>query len=384
MPNISGKFKNKEYMMKFDYCIVGAGFSGSVMAERISRILKKSVIIVEAHNHIGGHVYDKYDKNGILIQVYGPHIFHTVKEEVWKYLEPFTSWNIYHHEVLGLIEGKKVPIPFNLTTLHALYPQTLADRLEKKLIDSYGFGKKITILELKKSDDRDLKNLSEYVYENVFLNYTIKQWDLKPDELSPSVTGRVPVFISRDNRYFQDPYQGMPVGGFTPIFEKLLDNRNIKIMLNTSFNDIKKEIKYDHLIFTGPIDSYFDFKFGKLPYRSLDFEPIHLGMEYFQEVGVVNYPNDYKFTRITEFKRLTGQKCPSTTIFKEYSKPCDIEVDNPYYPIPVDTNVELYKKYESEARKTENVTFLGRLATYSYFNMDMAIFNALKAFDNLT
>jgi UDP-galactopyranose mutase len=242
----------------------------------------------------------------------------------------------------------------------------------------------VTILELKKSEDADLKYLADYVYEKVFLNYTIKQWDLKPEELSPSVTGRVPVFISKDNRYFQDPYQGMPAGGFTPIFEKLLDNKGIRIMLNTSFNDIKKEIKYDNLIFTGPVDSYFDFKFGKLPYRSLDFEWTHLDMEYYQEVGVVNYPNDYQFTRITEFKRLTGQKSPSTTIIKEYSKSCDIEIDIPYYPIPKDENMEQYKKYENEAKKTENVIFLGRLATYSYYNMDAAIYNALKAFDKLT
>ena len=370
--------------MKFDYCIVGAGFSCVMAGRRISKVLKKSVLLVEEHNNLGGHVYDKYDQDGILIQVYGPHIFHTNKEEVWSYLEPYTKWNIYHHEVLGLVEGKKVPIPFNLNSLHELFPVTLAEKIEKKLVENYGFGKKITILELKKSDDKDLKYLADYVYENVFLKYTIKQWDLKPDELSPSVTGRVPVFISRDNRYFQDPYQGMPAAGFTPIFDKLLDNRGIRIMLNTRFEDIKDQVQYDHLIFTGPIDLYFDFKFGKLPYRSLDFEWTHIDKEYYQEVGVVNFPNDYKFTRITEFKRLTGQKSSSTTIIKEYSKSCDIEKDIPYYPVPVDANMELYKKYENEAKKNRNVTFLGRLATYGYYDMDMAIFNALKAFDSLS
>lgn len=369
--------------MKYDYCIIGAGFSGSVMAERISRVLKKKVLIVENHNHFGGHVYDAYDHNGILVQVYGPHIFHTKYQEVWEYISNFTKWNIYHHEVLGLIEGKKVPIPFNLNTLHALFPATLAVKLEAKLIEKYGFGKKITILELKDSDDNDLKSLADYVYEKVFLNYTIKQWGLKPEELSPSVTGRIPVFISKDNRYFQDPYQGMPISGFAPIFNKLLDDKNISILLNTNFLDIKKDIDYKHLIFTGPIDSYFDFKFGKLPYRSLDFEWIHLDSEYYQEIGVINYPNDYQFTRITEFKHLTGQKSAGTTIIKEYPKECDIEKDIPYYPIPRDENQELYKKYEKEAAKTENVTFLGRLATYNYYNMDSAIFNALKAFEKL-
>ncbi len=373
----------KELYMKYDYCIIGAGFSGSVMAERISRVLKKKVLIVENHNHFGGHVYDAYDHNGILVQVYGPHIFHTKYQEVWEYISNFTKWNIYHHEVLGLIEGKKVPIPFNLNTLHALFPATLAVKLEAKLIEKYGFGKKITILELKDSDDNDLKSLADYVYEKVFLNYTIKQWGLKPEELSPSVTGRIPVFISKDNRYFQDPYQGMPISGFAPIFNKLLDDKNISILLNTNFLDIKKDIDYKHLIFTGPIDSYFDFKFGKLPYRSLDFEWIHLDSEYYQEIGVINYPNDYQFTRITEFKHLTGQKSAGTTIIKEYPKECDIEKDIPYYPIPRDENQELYKKYEKEAAKTENVTFLGRLATYNYYNMDSAIFNALKAFEKL-
>jgi UDP-galactopyranose mutase len=369
--------------MKYDYCIAGAGFSGSVMAERIARVLKKKVIIVEKHNHVGGHVYDNYDNYGVLVQIYGPHIFHTKYKEVWEYISNFTKWNIYHHEVIGLIDGKNVPIPFNLNTLHELYPSTLAPKLETKLIDKYGFGKKVTVLELKKSDDNDLKELGDYVYNKVFLNYTIKQWNLKPEELSPSVTGRVPVFISRDNRYFQDPYQGMPASGFTPIFNRLLDDKNISILLNTDFLDIKDEIDYKHLIFTGPIDSYFNFKYGKLPYRSLDFEWIHLDKEYYQEIGVINYPNDYQFTRITEFKHLTGQKIAGTTIIKEYPKECDIEKDIPYYPIPRDENQELYKKYEDAAKRTENVIFLGRLATYNYYNMDSAIYNALQAFTKL-
>ncbi len=369
--------------MKFDYCIVGAGFSGSVIAERAANVLNKTVLIIEARNHIGGNAFDRYDPYGILIQPYGPHIFHTSSQEVWNYLSKYTKWNIYHHEVLALIEGKKVPIPFNLNTLHILYPTSLADKLEKKLIDNYGFGKKITILELKKSDDKDLKSLAEYVYEKVFLNYTIKQWDLKPEELSPAVTGRVPVFISRDNRYFQDPYQGMPQTGFTQIFESMLSHKNIKIMLNTNFQEIKKDISYKKLIFTGPIDSYYDYKFDKLPYRSLDFEWIHLDQDYFQEASVINYPNDYQFTRITEFKRLTSQKCPSTTIIKEYSKACEKENDIPYYPIPKDEYLALYKKYENEAKKEADTIFLGRLGTYSYINMDIAVLNALKMFEKL-
>jgi UDP-galactopyranose mutase len=369
--------------MKYDYCVVGAGFSGSVMAERISRVLKKKVLVVEAHSHFGGHVYDAYDPHGILIQVYGPHIFHTKYKDVWDYLSDFTEWNLYHHEVIGLIDGKKVPIPFNLNTLHSLFPSTLALKLEAKLIEKFGFGNKVTVLELKKSEDSDLKTLGDFVYEKVFLNYTIKQWGLKPEDLSPSVTGRVPVFISRDNRYFQDPYQGMPSSGFAPIFNKLLDDKNISVLLNTDFLDIKDEIDYKHLIYTGPIDSYFNFKYGKLPYRTLDFEWIHIDREYYQEIGVINYPNDYTFTRITEFKHLTGQKSSSTTIIKEYPRECDIERDIPYYPVPRDENQELYKKYEGEAGKIKNATFIGRLATYNYYNMDQAIHNSLLAFEKL-
>jgi len=369
--------------MKFDYVIVGAGYAGSVLAERIANVLKKKVLIIEQRNHIGGNAYDTHDKEGILIHKYGPHIFHTVEESVWNYLSNFTEWDIYHHEVLGVIDGKKVPIPFNLNTLHELLPGVLAENIEQKLVKRFGFGKKVTILELKKENDDDLKFLSDFVYNKVFLNYTIKQWGMKPEELAPSVTGRVPVFISRDNRYFQDQFQAMPRYGYTAMFRNILDSSNIKILLNTDYKEVIKDIKYEKLIFSGMIDYFFDYKFGQLPYRSLDFNFENLRQEYFQDCGTVNYPNDYKFTRITEFKRLTGQKAPSTTIVTEFSKAYVPGQEMPYYPIPRDENENQYLQYEAEAKKQENVMFVGRLAQYKYFNQDQTVLSALKHFDTM-
>jgi UDP-galactopyranose mutase len=370
--------------MKYDVLVVGAGFSGCVLAERFATLANKKVLLIDKRDHIGGNAYDRLDANGVLIHQYGPHIFHTVYPEVWQYLSRFTDWTVYYHQVLGVVEGKKVPIPFNLNTLFALFPKSLAERLEQKLLAQFGFGKKVPILDMKKTDDADLKLLAEYVYEKVFLNYTLKQWGMKPEDLSPTVTARVPVFISRDDRYFQDRYQGMPKNGYTPIFEKMLDHRNIKVMLNTEFSKVKDNIECDQLIYTGQIDTYYDYKFGKLPYRSLDFKLENLRKEYFQEVGTVNYPNEYDFTRITEYKILTGQKHANTTIAVEYPKPCLAETDIPYYPIPKDEYMDLYKKYEALAKAEKKVFFAGRLGTYSYINMDLAVLNAMKLYDRIT
>lgn len=374
----------------FDYVIVGAGMAGCVMAERIANVLNKKVFIIEKRNHVGGNCYDYYDENGILVHKYGPHILHTNLESVWKYLSQFTDWTDYQHHVLGFIDNKKVPIPFNLNTLHELLPESLAERLEEKLIDKFGFNTKIPILELQKSEDKDLKLLADFIYEKMFLNYTKKQWGIKPEELDPSVTERVPIYISRDNRYFQDKYQGIPLKGYHKIFEKMLRNPNIKFMLNTDFKEVIKT--YDNkmyflenefkgkLIFTGQIDELFDYEFGELPYRSLKFKSETIDEEYFQEVGTVNYPNNHDFTRITEFKHLTGQKNSKTTIVKEY--PQKYDKDNiPYYPIPQQENLKLYKMYADEAQKLNNVIFLGRLAEYKYYDMDMVIKRVLDIFE---
>jgi UDP-galactopyranose mutase len=374
----------------FDYIIVGAGMAGCVMAERIANILDKKVLIIEKRDHIGGNCYDYYDENGILIHKYGPHIFHTNMENVWQYLSQFTRWNNYQHHVLGFIDSKYVPIPFNLNTLHELLPKTKAEKLEEKLVNNFGFNIKIPILELKKSQDKDIKFLADFIYEKVFLNYTIKQWGVRPEELDSSVTERVPIHISRDNRYFQDKYQGLPKNGYHKMFKNMVKNSNIKIMMNTNFNEVMKtsnnklnfledEFK-GKLIFTGQIDELFNYEFGELPYRSLKFKFITKCQEYFQEVGTVNYPNDYNFTRITEFKHLTGQEHQKTSIVREYSKSYIREKDIPYYPIPKKEYENLYTKYLENANKINNLILLGRLAEYKYYNMDLVIDNALEIF----
>ncbi|MGG4406335.1 UDP-galactopyranose mutase [Geobacillus stearothermophilus] len=381
----------------FDYVVVGAGFAGAVIAERIATQLNEKVLVIEKRNHIGGNAYDYYDENGILVHKYGPHIFHTRSREVWDYLSQFTDWHLYHHHVLGSIDGKKVPIPFNLNTLHELLPESLARPLEEKLVSKFGYNVKVPILKLRETDDKDLKFLADFVYEKVFLNYTTKQWGMKPEELDPTVTGRVPVYISRDNRYFQDAYQGMPKEGYTKIFEKLLSHSNIKLMLNTDYKEvIDIDVKNGKIslfgqefkgifVYTGKIDEFFNYEFGELPYRSLRFEFENIQKEFVQPVGTINYPNEYQFTRITEFKHLTGQEHSSTTIVKEYPQGYERNVkgkDIPYYPIPKKENLELYAKYKERARQFPHVFFVGRLAEYRYYDMDAVIARALTVFNN--
>lgn len=377
----------------FDYIIVGAGLAGCVMAERIAKVLDRKVLIIEKRDHVGGNCYDHYDENGILVHQYGPHIFHTSNNKVWSYLSQFTDWYNYQHNVLGFVDGKNVPIPFNLNTLRNLLPESLANNLEKNLIEKFDFNTKIPILKLKKSEDEDLKFLAEFVYEKVFLNYTKKQWGLTPEELDPSVTERVPIYLSKDNRYFQDKYQGLPKEGYYKLFQKILQNSNIKILLKTDFKELVKvennEIYFEDkkfegkLIFTGKIDELFGYEFGELPYRSLKFESETLDKEYFQEVGTVNYPNNYKFTRITEFKHLTGQKSEKTSIIREYPKAYDADRDIPYYPIPKKECNELYKKYLEKSLKIDNLILVGRLAEYKYYNMDVIVNEALTKFKEI-
>jgi UDP-galactopyranose mutase len=377
----------------FDYVIIGTGFAGSVLAERIATQLNKKVLMIEKRNHIGGNAYDSYDSQGILIHNYGPHIFHTKVKKVWDYLSNFTEWHLYHHKVLGVIDGQKVPIPFNLNSIHQVFPKNLAERLEKKLIENFGYNKKVPILKLREVEDEDLKFLADYIYEKVFLGYTTKQWGVTPEELDPSVTGRVPVYISRDDRYFQDPYQGMPKEGYTKLFERMLDHENIKILLNTDYKEVL-QFNFEtgeaslfgqkfggKIIYTGPIDYFFDYKFGQLPYRSLNFVFEQFNQEQVQEVGTVNYPNDYNFTRITEFKHLTNQSSDKTTTVKEFSQEYIPGENIPYYPIKNENNLELYRLYKEEARKYENLIFIGRLAEYQYYDMDMVVAKALRVFE---
>ncbi|MFD3271573.1 UDP-galactopyranose mutase [Paenibacillus dendritiformis] len=383
----------------FDYVIVGAGFSGAVIAERIATQMKKKVLLIEKRNHIGGNAFDEYSKEGLLTHRYGPHIFHTKMEHVWNYLSQFTDWYLYEHQVLGNIDGQLVPIPFNLNSLHALFPTEKAISLERKLVNTFGYNIKVPILRLNQSADEELKELANYVYEKVFLHYTLKQWGMTPEQLSSHVTGRVPVHISRDNRYFQDTFQGLPKNGYTRLFEKMLHNPNIKLMLNTDFKEVVKIDESNssihifgqpfkgHLFFTGKLDELFQYRFGKLPYRSLRFEFETLHKEYFQNIGTVNYPNNYQFTRITEFKHLTGQKHQYTSIVREYPQEYNMEYpgkDIPYYPIPNQDNHDLAAQYRGLSKLFPQMTLLGRLAEYTYYDMDAVIAKALKVFEGIS
>jgi UDP-galactopyranose mutase len=368
--------------MKVDWLIIGAGYSSCVLAERIATQLSQRVLVVERRDHIGGNAYDFYNEHSILVHKYGPHIFHTKSKKAWDYLSGFTEWRHYYHHVLGVVEGKKVPIPFNLNSLYALFPPQYAQKLENLLLEHFGFGVKVPILKLRESASGDLEFLANYIYENVFLHYTIKQWELKPEQLDRGVTGRVPVYISRDNRYFQDRYQAMPKHGYTEMFRRMLNHPNIKVLLNTDYREIIDDIKFNRIICTAPIDTFFDYMYGELPYRSLRFQFDTLDQEYYQEVGTVNYPNDYDITRITEQKYLSGQTLPKTTLVMEYPQAYVPGKNDPYYPITREENRERLALYLKEVERLNGtVIFVGRLAEYKYYDMDQAVVRALGVFE---
>ncbi|MCX7641898.1 MAG: UDP-galactopyranose mutase [Elusimicrobiales bacterium] len=376
----------------FNFVVVGAGFAGSVIAERIATQLKEEVLIIERRNHVGGNCYDYNDENGIIVHRYGPHIFHTDEKKILDYLANFTTWNIYHHKVLALIDGKKVPIPFNFNSMDMLFPMSLSQKLQQKLLKKFSYGSKIPILELKKIRDNDIQFLANFIYEKVFLNYTAKQWGKRPEEINPEVTSRVPVFIGRDDRYFNDRYQYIPKGGYTKIFQNMLNHPKIKIMLNTDFKEImrvddkNKKIFFlnnefqGKIVYTGMLDELFNYKYGVLPYRSLRFVFEQIEKDYFQETASVNYPNDYDFTRITEFKHIHPAKVSKTTIAYEYPKDYK-RGEEPYYPMFTDEGQKKYKKYNELASKYKNLIIVGRLADYKYYDMDDVIKRALEVFE---
>lgn len=372
----------------YDYIIIGSGFAGAVVARNMADLGKK-VLIIEKRSHIGGNCYDEYDENGILIHKYGPHIFHTNNYEVYRYLSKFTKWYNYSHEVEANLNGTFIPVPFNLNTLKIVYGEEKSERLREKLISEYGYGSRVPILKLRESNDEDIRNIADFVYENIFLKYTMKQWGQTPEEIDPAVTGRVPVLISEDNRYFQDKYQGMPLEGFTPLFEKMLDSENIDVKLNTDAKDLLKfkedgiyfeDKKFNgSIIYTGAIDELFDCKYGRLPYRTLRFDMSYLNKEEYQPKAVINYTVSEDFTRITEFKKLTGQKNKGTTIMKEY--PMEYtggEKEIPYYAIANEENHRMYNKYTDMVKHYENLYLLGRLAEYKYYNIDGIVEKALN------
>ncbi|PAU64757.1 UDP-galactopyranose mutase [Pseudomonas sp. PIC25] len=360
----------------FDYLIVGAGFAGSVLAERLAAGLGKRVLLVDRRPHIGGNAYDHYNDDGILVHRYGPHIFHTNAPRIVEYLSRFTEWRPYEHRVLAEVDGQQVPIPINLTTLNRLYGLELDEAGAERFLAS----RAEPVADIRTSEDVVINQIGRELYEKFFRGYTRKQWGLDPSQLDKSVTSRVPTRTNADDRYFGDSFQMMPLDGYTRMFEKMLDHPNIKVMVNTDFKEIRDEVQYDHLVYCGPIDEYFGYCYGKLPYRSLRFQHETVDRERFQPVAVVNYPaEDVPYTRITEYKHLTGQRHHKTSLTYEYPS----AEGDPYYPIPRPENVELYKRYQALADATPGVTFLGRLGTYRYYNMDQVVGQALALYKRI-
>jgi UDP-galactopyranose mutase len=361
---------------RYDYLVVGAGFAGSVIAERLASQHGARVLLMDRRPHVGGNAYDEPNEAGILYHKYGPHIFHTNSRQVVDYLSEFTEWRPYEHRVRAFVRGQLVPIPINRTTLNMLFDLDLKTDEEAA---AYLASRAEPLDEIRTSEDVVINAVGQELYELFFQGYTRKQWGLDPSELDKQVTSRIPTRTNTDDRYFSDTFQAMPLHGYTAMFEKMLDHPLIEKKLGTDFRDLKEQAfeLADHIIYTGPIDEYFDFRFGKLPYRSLKFDHQTLEQEQFQDVAVVNYPSEeVPFTRISEYKHLTGQQSPVTTITYEYPS----AEGDPYYPIPRPENQELFKRYEALGDATDDVTFVGRLATYRYYNMDQIVGQALAAF----
>jgi len=364
---------------RYDYLIVGAGFAGSVLSERLASQHGARILLVDRRPHVGGNAYDEPNEAGILYHKYVPHIFHTNSEQVVDYLSQFTSWRPYEHRVRAYVRGQLVPIPINRTTLNLLFDANLETDEDAA---AYLAARAEPVDEITTSQDVVVNAVGRELYELFFRGYTRKQWGLDPSDLDKQVTSRIPTRTNTDDRYFADTFQAMPLEGYTKMFERMLDHPLIDKRLGTDFRDLKDEVDElaDHIIYTGPIDEYFDFRFGKLPYRSLKFDHQTLEQEQFQPVAVVNYPSeDVPFTRISEYKHLTGQQSPVTTVTYEYPS----AEGDPYYPIPRPENQELFKRYEALADATDDVTFVGRLATYRYYNMDQIVGQALATFRRL-
>ncbi|WP_130869587.1 UDP-galactopyranose mutase [Intestinimonas massiliensis (ex Afouda et al. 2020)] len=384
---------------RYDCLVIGAGMAGAVAARELAERGGKRVLVLERRPHVGGNAYDCFDKAGVLIHKYGPHIFHTNSKRVFDYLSRFTAWLNYQHQVVANIpegEGRlELPVPFNLVSLRTVFPQEQAEALEKKLLDAYGPERKVTILELRQNADPEIRALADYVYEHVFVRYTMKQWGQKPEEIDPATTARVPVFLSEDCRYFQDEYQGMPLEGYTPMFKRLLDHPDVTVETGVDALERMKlagdKILLDGepfegiVIYTGAADELFGWQYGRLPYRTLDFVFETHQADHWQSHGTVNYTMDQDYTRITEFKYLTGQELPGiTTTMKEYSRAyTGAEGEIPYYAIINEENNALYARYQAAAGRYANLHLLGRLAEYKYYNMDAIAARALELCDEL-
>jgi len=379
----------------FDCLVIGAGYAGSVAAREMAERGGRRVLVLERRGHVGGNAYDCLDEHGILIHKYGPHIFHTSERRVFDYLSRFTGWRDYQHRVVANVHGRFLPVPFNLASLHMAFPKEKAARLEDKLLSAYSANARVTILSLRENTDPELREVADYVYENVFVHYTMKQWGQTPEEIDPATTARVPILLSRDDRYFQDPYQGMPLEGYTPLFQRMLDHLRITVELGVDARErmaledgvirLDGEPFAGPVIYTGEVDELFSFRFGHLPYRTLDFDFETLEVDRFQPTATVNYTVSEDYTRITEYKQLTGQVVPGrTTIMKEYSRaytgsPGEI----PYYAVISPENNALYGRYRDLAGGFSNLHLLGRLAEYKYYNMDAIALRALTLCDGI-
>ena len=379
----------------FDCLVIGSGYAGSVAAREMAERGGRRVLVLERRGHVGGNAYDCLDEHGILIHKYGPHIFHTSERRVFDYLSRFTGWRDYQHRVVANVHGRFLPVPFNLTSLHMAFPEEKAARLEDKLLSAYSANARVTILSLRENTDPELREVADYVYENVFVHYTMKQWGQLPEEIDPATTARVPILLSRDDRYFQDPYQGMPLEGYTPLFQRMLDHPRITVELGVDARErmaledgvirLDGEPFAGPVIYTGEVDELFSFRFGHLPYRTLDFDFETLEVDRFQPTATVNYTVSEDYTRITEYKQLTGQVVPGrTTIMKEYSRaytgsPGEI----PYYAVISPENNALYGRYRDLAGGFSNLHLLGRLAEYKNYNMDAIALRALTLCDGI-
>jgi len=363
-------------MHKIKNLIVGAGISGVTLARKIAEDLDEPVVVIDARSHIGGNCFDERQA-GIMVQRYGAHIFHTDYKDVWDFLSRFTKWYPYQHKVRGLIDGQIVPIPFNLNSLYQVFPESIAHKTERRLIEKFGFNQKVPIRELRKTDDKDLKFLAEYVFEKIFREYTLKQWGLMPDEIDPGIIDRVQVFVSRDDRYFQDKYQGIPLEGYTAMIGKMLNHPNISVELKTPY---QKSMTAERLFYTGAIDEFFDYKLGSLPYRSIRLDLATFNKPNFQKVAVVNYPCNYDWTRIVEHKWFLDDRTDNTIVTFEYPEAFERDKNDRYYPIVSDMNMKRYNRYLEMAKKLSNVYFLGRLGDFKYYDIDEAVARALTFF----
>ncbi len=359
----------------YDYLVVGAGFAGSVVAERLASQLGKKVLVIDRRPHIAGNAYDHLDEAGVLIHKYGPHIFHTNAPRIAEYLSQFTEWRPYEHHVLSYVDGQLLPFPINVDTINQLYGLHLTEETVAEYLASVAEP----VAKIRTSEDVVVSKVGRDLYEKFFRGYTLKQWGLDPSQLDAGVAARVPARTNHDSRYFTDAFQQMPKDGYTRMFERMLDHPNITTMLGTDYREVRDRVRYRELVFTGPVDEYFDYRFGKLPYRSLRFKHETHDTSVYQPEAVVNYPNDHEYTRVTEFKYLTGQRHPKTSLVYEFPQ----DEGDPYYPVPRPENAEQYRKYKALADTTPGVHFVGRLATYKYYNMDQVVGQALALFDKI-